>query len=174
MESWLIGLITTVCGIVLTFTVTKICESIYHRTKHYKELKEKEDLEKIEKATEQALDKKFNKISTQIDELNDRIDQLEEKMDEKDAKLNAGIDKLSQDLALVKEGDQASLRNILYRVYNEGKAKGFSTIEEKENFNNLYDKYHKLGANGVMDGTYKKYMSLPSEKTEKKKNRLNE
>jgi hypothetical protein len=38
---------------------------------------------------------------------------------------------------------------------------------ERINFDNLYKNYHELGANGVMDDTYNKFMALPSEKEEK-------
>ena len=165
MEGWLIALVTTVCGIVLSYFVTKFCEWLYHQTTHYKELKEKEELEKTEKAMEQVFDKKFKKVY-------ERIDEIETKMDENDAKLNARIDKIEQDLEKVKSGDQASLRNDLYQLYDVCKKKGYASMGERINFDNLYKNYHELGANGVMDDTYAKFMALPSEKIEKTKKRL--
>lgn len=176
MEGWLIALVTTVCGIVLSYFVTKFCEWLYHQTTHYKDLKEKEELEKTEKAMEQVFDKKFKKIYEKIDELdtrvNDRIDAIEKKMDDNDAKLNARIDKIAEDLEKVKSGDQASLRNDLYQLYDFCKKKGYASMGERINFDNLYKNYHELGANGVMDDTYTKFMALPSEKIEKTKKRL--
>lgn len=165
MEGWLIALVTTVCGIVLSYFVTKFCEWLYHQTTHYKELKEKEELEKTEKAMEQVFDKKFKKVY-------ERMDAIEAKMDENDAKLNARIDKIEEDLEKVKSGDQASLRNDLYQLYDVCKKKGYASMGERINFDNLYNNYHELGANGVMDDTYNKFMALPSEKIEKTKKRL--
>lgn len=156
MESWLIGLITTVCGIVLSYFVTKACETLYKSRGTYKEDRRKEEEEKIKKAVNLALESKFNNLDKKIDKLDERIDKVE------------------GDLEKVKAGDQASLRNDLYQLYNECKHKGFATIDERENFINLYDKYHDLGANGVMDDIKGKFLSLPTEKTDKKKIRLAE
>ena len=160
MEGWLIGLITTVCGIVLSFFVGKACEWFYKNTEHYKELKKQEDAKKIKDAVKAEIKPSFDK--------------LENKMDSNFSYLNNRIDKIDTDVTNIKAGNQASLRNILYRVYTECKHKGFATIEEKENFINLYNKYHDLGANGVMDSTKEKMLSLPTEKVEKKKTSLNE
>lgn len=176
LEAWLVGLVATVCGIALPYFITKFCEWLYHQSTHYKELREKEELEKTEKAMEQVFDKKFKKIYERIDEIdktvNNRIDSLEKKMDENDAKLNARIDKIEEDLEKVKSGDQASLRNDLYQLYDVCKKKGYASMGERINFDNLYKNYHELGANGVMDDTYNKFMALPSEKVEKTKKRL--
>lgn len=61
----------------------------------------------------------------------------------------------------LKLGVQALLRNELYRMYNEAKSKGFSTLDEKDNFLNMYNQYHSLGKNGVMDSKKEEYMSMP-------------
>ena len=36
-------------------------------------------------------------------------------------------------------------------------------IYARENFENMYQRYHNLGANGVMDDYYKKFMEIPTE-----------
>lgn len=159
MEGWLVALITTACTFILTFFLGKACEWFYKNTEHYKELKKQEETNRIKDAVKE--------------EINPKFDSLNHKMDSNFNYLNDRIDKIDIDVTSIKAGNQASLRNILYRVYNECKHKGFATIEEKENFINLYNKYHDLGANGVMDSTKEKMMSLPTEKTEKKKTRLN-
>ena len=68
--------------------------------------------------------------------------------------------KMESDLELMKKGTQASLRNNLYELYDECSRKGYATYDERHNFENLYDNYHKLGANGVMDDIRRKFLDL--------------
>lgn len=61
----------------------------------------------------------------------------------------------------IKLGIQAILRDRLYELYRECKKQGSANEFERENFENLYKQYHNLGANGVMDDVYKKFLALP-------------
>ena len=64
----------------------------------------------------------------------------------------------------VQLGVQALLRDRLYSTYLHYQEKGFAPIYARENFENMYNQYHNLGANGVMDDIYRKFMNLPLEK----------
>ena len=64
----------------------------------------------------------------------------------------------------VQFGVQALLRDRLYQSYIHYTEKGYAPIYARENFENMYQQYHTLGANGVMDDVYKKFMCLPLEK----------
>lgn len=66
----------------------------------------------------------------------------------------------------VQLGVQALLRDRLYSTYLKYAEKGYAPIYARENFENMYKQYHILGANGVMDDIYKKFMALPLEKQE--------
>ena len=61
----------------------------------------------------------------------------------------------------MKKGLQALLRSQLIADYNHYHDKGFAPIYARENFENCWKQYHKLGANGVMDDIHKKFMALP-------------
>ena len=63
----------------------------------------------------------------------------------------------------VQLGIQALLRDRLYHTYMKYTEKGYAPIYARENFENMYNQYHTLGANGVMDDVYKKFMALPLE-----------
>ena len=63
----------------------------------------------------------------------------------------------------LEEGVQALLRDRLYQMYAHYMEKGSAPIYARENFENMYQKYHELGANGVMDDYYKKFMEIPTE-----------
>lgn len=58
-------------------------------------------------------------------------------------------------------GIQALLRNALIQQYDSWTAKQHAPIHIKDNFNNMYQQYHALGANGVMDNMYQDFMGLP-------------
>lgn len=60
-------------------------------------------------------------------------------------------------------GVQALLRDRLYQMYMHYSEKGFAPLYARDNFENLYRRYHELGANGVMDDYYKKFMEIPTE-----------
>ena len=64
----------------------------------------------------------------------------------------------------VQLGVQALLRDRLYSTYLKYAEKGYAPIYARENFENMYNQYHILGANGVMDDIYRKFMDLPLEK----------
>lgn len=60
-------------------------------------------------------------------------------------------------------GVQALLRDRLIQTYNHYNDKGYAPIYAKENFENMYQQYHSLGKNGVMDEIYEKFKELPLE-----------
>ena len=63
----------------------------------------------------------------------------------------------------VQLGIQALLRDRLCHTYMKYTEKGYAPIYARENFETMYKQYHTLGANGVMDDVYKKFMALPLE-----------
>ena len=71
--------------------------------------------------------------------------------------------KKSGDETLLKKGVQALLRNGLLEIYDRVMKKGCISLIEKQNFDNMYQSYHSLGKNGVMDSIYEEVMKLPLE-----------
>lgn len=76
----------------------------------------------------------------------DRFDKVEEKEDR-----NAS-------------GIQAVLRSDLYHLLETCQTKGFANAMDRSNFLNMYDRYHSMGANGVMDNVKDQFLALPVEK----------
>ena len=68
----------------------------------------------------------------------------------------------------LERGVQAILRDRLYQAYNHFNEKGHAPLYARENFENMYQQYHNLGKNGVMDDIRKKFLELPSEPQEEK------
>ena len=69
-------------------------------------------------------------------------------------------------MAAIKKGLQALLRAQLIADYNKYLEKGYAPIYARQNFENCWEQYHTLGANGVMNGIHDKFMELPTEPSE--------
>ena len=63
----------------------------------------------------------------------------------------------------VQLGLQALLRDRLYSTYMKYTEKGYAPLYARENFENMYNQYHILGGNGIVDDIHKKFMALPLE-----------
>lgn len=58
-------------------------------------------------------------------------------------------------------GVQAILRDRLLNGYRHYTAKGWADYDDRQNMENMWEQYHALGANGVMDGYRVKFLTLP-------------
>jgi hypothetical protein len=67
----------------------------------------------------------------------------------------------------VKLGVQALLRSQMIHDYNKWSERGYAPIYARENFQNCWNQYHSLGANGVMDDIHNKFFLLPIEPPKK-------
>ena len=61
----------------------------------------------------------------------------------------------------VKRGVQALLRDRLLQGYKYYRAQGWADEDDRTNLENVYQQYHALGANGVMDDLRTKFLALP-------------
>lgn len=102
--------------------------------------------------------------------------ELRERREEVREIVSEAMTEIKTELTSLKEGSQALLRSKLYNIYDDCKAKGYATIDEKNNFENIYKNYHALGSNGVMDSIREEFLDLPSSKPVPKatKRKLNE
>lgn len=62
----------------------------------------------------------------------------------------------------IKEGLQAILRDRLLQSYKHYESKGYADADDRDNWENMYQQYHTLGANGVMDDIRNKFFQLPT------------
>lgn len=63
----------------------------------------------------------------------------------------------------VRLGVQALLRAQMIADWNKWSERGYAPIYARENFENCWQQYHNLGANGVMEDLRKKFLALPTE-----------
>lgn len=62
----------------------------------------------------------------------------------------------------LQKGVQALLRAQMIADYNHYSEKGWAPIYARENFENCWIQYEKLGKNGVMQDIRTKFLSLPT------------
>lgn len=77
--------------------------------------------------------------------------------------IHSSLSKQKKRTEALEYGVQALLRDRLYQMYFHYMEKGSAPLYARENFQNMYEKYHALGANGVMDDYYHKFMDIPTE-----------
>jgi hypothetical protein len=73
------------------------------------------------------------------------------------------IRKTRKDNEAIKKGIQAMLRAQMISEWNKWSEKGFAPIYARQNFENCWEQYHTLGANGVMDDIHVRFFQLPTE-----------
>ena len=74
------------------------------------------------------------------------------------------IKKIKKEDDAIKKGIQALLRAEMISSYNKYNDLGYAPIYAKESFENVYQNYHALGLNGVMNEIHKTFMELPTDK----------
>lgn len=70
--------------------------------------------------------------------------------------------KTANSIKAIMLGLQAVLRAQMIADYNHYKEQNCAPIYAKENFQNCWNQYEALGANGVMNHIYKEFMNLPT------------
>lgn len=66
----------------------------------------------------------------------------------------------------VKRGVQALLRDRLLQGYKYFRHQGWADEDDRTNLENVYQQYHSLGANGVMDNLRQRFLDLPPDPPE--------
>ena len=69
-------------------------------------------------------------------------------------------EKVEQDA--IRAGLQALLRAQLIADYERYAEKGFAPVYARDNFENAYRQYEKLGENGVIQDIHSKFLALPT------------
>ena len=76
--------------------------------------------------------------------------------------IHTKMQKLRDENKAIRLGVQALLRGQMISEYNKWSERGYAPIWAKENFENVWNNYHNLGANGVMDNIHEKFIDLPT------------
>ena len=66
----------------------------------------------------------------------------------------------------VRAGLRAILRDRLLQGYKFYRSQGWADENDRSNLENVYQQYHALGANGVMDNLRQRFLDLPPDPPE--------
>lgn len=103
------------------------------------------------------LEARFDRLQDQLNTINKKVDDVQTSVQGYEIHIRETTDKALQ----------ALLRNELYEIYDYWMVRKYAPTDVKENFENLYQRYHALGKNGVMDGKREAFMQLPDIKKRK-------
>ena len=79
-------------------------------------------------------------------------------------KMSEDFKKEKLDQKSIRLGVQAILRDRLIQSYNHHMGLGYCPIHDRDNISNMYNQYHNLGENGVMDGLVDEIMKIKKKK----------
>ena len=99
----------------------------------------------------------------------EKQEEMREVLKEELAPVKEEITEIKENVGLVKNGLQKDLYIDLVKIYKEHQKKGYATLEEKRDYDSLYQSYHALGKNGIADGMHDAVMNMPEFKTLKTK-----
>lgn len=83
--------------------------------------------------------------------------------------LLAWIKKKFKRQVVLELGIQALLRNDIRQAYKECVNKGYCSLDDMENIQDMYDSYHALGGNGSVTRLIEKLKKMDTEKSIKEK-----
>lgn len=85
------------------------------------------------------------------------------KKHDKQEEIIQSIKELKEDMNLTKTANQRLLRDRLVQAYKYHARNGFCSNEDKELWEEMYQAYHSLGKNGVMDKKREILLSMREE-----------
>ena len=76
-------------------------------------------------------------------------------------KITNKLDKIQKDVVLCKRADQVLLKNDLKVRYDYWLEEGYAPADARDDLEKMYQVYHSLGKNGVMDDRRARFLALP-------------
>lgn len=70
--------------------------------------------------------------------------------------------KFTKQMKVLLDSQQAQMRSNLLKDYKKYISAGYIELEDLDDWENQYQKYHLLGANGVMDAKRNELLKLPN------------
>lgn len=96
--------------------------------------------------------------------IREEVKPLEDKIEESNEKIEEANQKWDTDVGLIKGGMQQLIKIDLQNSYEYWLKKKYAPIAVKNDLEKLYQVYHDLGRNGVMDSMREQFNRLPNEK----------
>lgn len=118
--------------------------------KKQEELKRREELDNLKKEVLEAVD------AVRTEKIRERAACQED---------HCALVKIVKDIQTTNKAQNAGLQSVLKDLlkirYLEWIKKGYAPMDARDDLEKMYQAYHKLGANGVMDNMRKQFLDLP-------------
>lgn len=153
-----------VISCILTLTVTSIFNWIINSPKRRKEKEEKQKQELDEKLAqvEKRLNKRFDEVVNLRAEERKACGEDHKVVLSNLSKIQAENQAQSERLEAQSKGLQAVIKNDLKIRYLKWVKLGYAPMDAKDDLEKMYQVYHNLGANGVMDSLREQFLELPN------------
>lgn len=153
MSTTVQSLIVGAVGVIISLIITFIFNGIVNLPKKKREQKEaEEELENLRRQEIKALNDSIEKINKNVTNINTELVSQREKDDQ-----------ITRDLELIKAGLQSVIKNELKIRYEYWIHEKYAPTDARDDLERMYQTYHRLGANGVMDALRERFLALPNE-----------
>lgn len=72
------------------------------------------------------------------------------------------VKKYNKNMKILMKAVQAQMRSNLLKQYYLAKDRGYITSDDLDDWENLYQSYHSLGSNGVLDKRREELLAMPN------------
>lgn len=156
MEIWQ-AILTAAGTCFATLFVTFIFNWVTNRPK-----KRREEEAKREEQRKKELEELKQELLAKIEEVKQERITEREACGKDHTELVKLIGKIQIDNKAQSIGLQAVLKDLLKIRYLEWIEKGYAPMDARDDLERMYQAYHGLGANGVMDALREQFLSLPT------------
>ena len=161
MEVWQ-AIITAAGTCAATLIVTYVFNWLTNGPK-----KRKEEEEKKEQQRKQEREATKQELLAKIEEVRQERIAEREACGKDHVGLLSLVDKLQKTNDAQSAGLQSVLKDLLKIRYLEWINKGYAPMDARDDLEKMYQSYHRLGANGVMDALREEFLNLPVKKEDK-------
>lgn len=154
--TWWQTLLMTAGTVFITLFVTFVFNWVTNgpKRKKEKEQKQKEELDQKLKELEERMNVRFDQV------VNLRAEERKACGQDHMVVLER-LDKIQGENQLQMEGLQAVIKNDLKVRYLKWVKLGYAPMDAKDDLERMYQVYHRLGANGIMDSLREQFLELP-------------
>ena len=104
-------------------------------------------------------------VKRHLDRISEREAQMQSLLAAKEAMMHEQLMQKEREIEEIRlannRGTQALLRDRLLQGYHFFKRRGVVSYGEARNFENMYEAYHALGKNGIMDVVFEQFKKIP-------------
>ena len=170
MSGWLVTLLTGAAGVLISLIITFAFNGVINLPKKKREKEAEQEQAKAEFF--KRMDDAVKEGTSDIQEELKKQQVIDSELKESVAGLKIYIDGIkNEDLRLIRKGLQATIKDILKIRYEEWFNRGYAPKDNKEDLEIMYNIYHSLGENGVMDKAHERFLKLPDKPPRSKSNK---